>query len=110
MLAIATLPCAEPRHVLQALHGRRHLVDEAPRLRQEIAPDRRQLDRARSAIEQPHREIGLELLDAPRERRLGEMELVRGAAEAAELRDQHERLDAVEVDLHRSLQLMPSRH
>ena len=59
---------------------------------------RRELDAARRAVQQRHAELGLEPPDLLRERRLGHVQALGGAAEVAFLGDGDER--AQEADLH----------
>jgi hypothetical protein len=88
------------RHVLQALDRSRHVMHDIAGLGQEFPPDRRQLDTARRAVEQLQVQIGFQLLDAPRQRGLRDVQLLCGLAEAAQLGDHHEGLHAIKVDFH----------
>ena len=64
------------------------------------------LDAGRPAVEQRRTDLGLQRLDAARQRRLGDVRRSRGAAEVAVLGDGHEVPEAVQV--HRTI--MPSVH
>ena len=76
------------------------LGEQPARLRQEGAPDLGQRDRARGALHQLHAELRLEVLEAPREGGLRDVELARGLVEAALLRDREEGLQPEAVEIH----------
>jgi len=79
-------------------HGALCVQHQVARLRQKVAPGGGQLNLAGGAIEQPHLQQQLELLDAARERGLRQVQLLRGFDKAAQLGHAHKGLQAVKVD------------
>ena len=84
----------------RALHHRAHLVDtreHLDRLFVEEPPRLGQPQRPRRAVDQFGADFGFELLDLPAQRRLGDVQPVRGAREIALAGDRHEITQLPEV-------------
>jgi hypothetical protein len=66
---------------------------ELPSLGQERSPRVGQLDTSTAPVKQPHAELSLETADLVAERRLRDVQSLRGTAEVELLRDRNEVLD-----------------
>ena len=78
----------------------REVGEQAARLRQEVASEARERDRARRTLYELHVEQRLEVLQPARERGLRDVQRVGGALEPAFGGDGDEGLEAEDVELH----------
>lgn len=94
------LPRRPVRQLADAHHRGVELVEQPLGLEVEVAADAAQAELPRVALDQPHAERGLQLLDPAGQRRLREVQHVGGAVEAADLGHGHEAAQPVEVVHH----------
>jgi hypothetical protein len=66
-----------------------------------VAPHGGQLHAAGGAVQQLQGQVGFQLLDAPRQRRLGDVQLLGGLVEAPQVGHGHEGLHTVKINFHR---------
>jgi len=76
------------------------LAEHAGDNRQKLAPDLRQRDGARGAIEEPHAQRVLEMADPDGERGLRHVQRLGGAGEVSEAGDPEEGLQLAEGEIH----------
>ena len=85
--------------VAQAEHRAVHILDQSAHLAEEARAERGEADAARRAVEQAHVELAFEMGDAPRQRRLRQVQRLRGGGEALQLADGDERAQVGERGL-----------